>query len=301
MTLSFRLLSFPAALLAATTLFAQPAGRPAVAQAALALDTAYTGDTSFEARGGSAGGASVTQFGVKLSVPVSLPVAGVAATAGVSYRDYTLDCDAFTPIPDRLKSLSVSLSAFRAPVNDWSYFGSLSLGAHEAGSGFSSHGLGVSVVGLANRALRPGLAAGIGFVYNSLSRRHGRILPVATIDWRPAPTWRAFLGFPRSGISWQAAPEVEVDFVVEADFGAFYVQDDPAPLRPNRPALNRTRLDYQALRVGPAVTWRATRAFTVRAAAGLVPMLDVEYRQRGYELEADGVTGFASLSGEVKF
>lgn len=301
MTSSFRpaLASFLA--LAALPLLAQPASRPSAPQPTFAVDAAYTGNTPFEARGASAGAASITQFGAKLSLPVALPLAGTSSTWSLGYRDYTLERDPLTPLPRRLKSLSTSLSAFRASVNNWSYFGSVSLGAHEAGSTFSSHGVGVSVVALANRTLRPDLTAGLGFAYNSLSRRHGRILPVATLDWRPAPAWRAFLGFPRTGATWQAAPDLDVDFVVEADFGAFYLQDDPAPLRPNRPALNRTRLDYQALRVGPAVVWRATSAVGLRAAAGIVPLLDIEYRQRGYELESDRISGFFSLSADVKF
>ena len=80
------------------------------------------------------------------------------------------------------------------------------------------------------------------------------------------------------------------------------MKEDPAPAAAAaRPPLDRTRLDWQALRVGPAVTWRFAPSASLRLAAGLVPILEVEYRQRGSNLEADRLAGFASAALEWRF
>ena len=50
-------------------------GRPANAAVTVKFDTAYTGDTSVEARDASAGSFSVAQFGAEIAVPLP-PVGG---------------------------------------------------------------------------------------------------------------------------------------------------------------------------------------------------------------------------------
>jgi hypothetical protein len=85
------------------------------------------------------------------------------------------------------------------------------------------------------------------------------------------------------------------------DFGSFQVNDDPLPAGRNKPALNRTRLEYKAVRVGPALKWEASPGLSARLGAGLVPFLEAEYEQRGYKLKSGGSAGFASLELEWKF
>lgn len=66
----------------------------------------------------------------------------------------------------------------------------MSPGVHNADSGFSSKGFGVGVIAIASRKFTPNFGAGFGFVYNSLSKGTGRMMPVATFNWTPAPAWR---------------------------------------------------------------------------------------------------------------
>jgi hypothetical protein len=93
-------------------------GRPASAAVTLKFDTAYTGDTPFAARGTSVGNFSVAQFGAEIVVPLP-PVGGsIFPILSLRYRDYSLDRDTLTPIPDRLKSLSAAftVSANSTPI-----------------------------------------------------------------------------------------------------------------------------------------------------------------------------------------
>ncbi|MDP3070633.1 MAG: DUF6268 family outer membrane beta-barrel protein [Opitutaceae bacterium] len=289
-------------LASASGTLAQPAGgRPSHSLISLTVDGAFTGRTDFEARGQGAGDVAVMQTGVKLSVP--LPPLGSQwfSSIGLEYRDYELDRSPGTPVPETLRSLGASLSVFGALTPDWKFIGRVSPSLANAGGGFTSRGLGVGVLALATRRFSPEFGGGFGVVYDSLARGTGRLLPIATFDWAPAPAWRLFLGFPRTGASWQAAPSLLAEFVAEADFGSFYVTDDPAPRAAGRPALDRTRLEYRAVRVGPALTWNYNPAAHVRLAAGVLPVLEVDYHRRGYKLKSDGAPAYASLELEWKF
>lgn len=289
-------------LVPASATLAQPAGgRPAHSLISLTVDGAFTGRTDFEARGQGAGDVAVMQTGVKLSVPLA-PLAGQwFPSVGLDYKLYDLDRAPGTPLPDRLQSLGASFSVFGALNADWKLIGSVSPRLANAGGGFTSRGFGLGVLALATRKFGPEFGGGFGVVYDSLARGTGRLLPIATFDWTPAPAWRVFLGFPRTGASWQTSPDLLAEFVAEADFGSFYVTDDPAPRAAGRPALDRTRLEYRAVRVGPALTWNYTPAAHVRLAGGVLPVLDVDYHRRGYKLKSDNVPAFAALELNWKF
>ena len=276
-------------------------GRPANSAVTLKFDTAYTGDATFEARGASAGSFSVAQFGAEIAVPLP-PIGGnLYPILSLRYRHYSLNRDAVTPLPDRLKSLSAAFTVFSKLGADWSLLASVSPGVHNAGSDFSSKGFGVGVLALASRKFTPDFGAGFGFVYDSLSKGTGSIIPVATFNWTPAPAWRVTLGFPRTGVIYTFTPEFDFEFTAEADFGSFYVTDDPLPGGPNKPALNRTRLEYQSVRVGPAITWRASPTFFARASVGAVPVLNADYHQRNYRVKSERTAPYASAALEWKF
>ena len=276
-------------------------GRPANNEVSLTIEGAATSRTDFEARGAAAGGISVAQAGLKLSVPFKPLNAQWFPSVGLEYRHYTLDRSSGTPLPETLKSLGASFTLVGSLGPEWRLIGSVSPRLSNAGSGFSNRGLGFGVIAIANRNFNPEFSGGFGFVYDSLARGTGRILPVATFEWKPAPAWRMFLGFPRTGATWQIRNELTAEFVAEADFGSFYVTDDPLPRGVGNPALDRTRLEYQAFRVGPALTWKVTPAFQTRIAAGAVPLLNADYHRRHYKLKSDDTTAFASLELVLKF
>jgi len=278
-----------------------PGGRPADALVTLKFDTAYTGHTPFTARGTSAGGFSVAQAGAEIAVPLPPIGSDIFPIVSLEYRRYALDLDAGTPLPDRLHSLSTAFTVFTKLDANWSLLASVSPGVRNAGSTFSSKGFGGGALAIASRKFTPEFGAGFGFVYDSLSKGTGRILPVATFNWQPHPAWRVTLGFPRTGVIYTASKTLDVEFTAEADFGSFYVQDDPLPGGRNKPALNRTRLEYQALRVGPALAWRASPTLSARASVGAVPLLRADYHQRNYRATADRAAAYVSAALEWKF
>jgi len=276
-------------------------GRPANSAVTLEFDTVYTGDTPFAARGAPAGSFSVAQFGAEIRVPLAPVGGGFSPTVSLRYRHYALDRDSGTPLPDCLTSLRAGVTVFRKLDENWSLLAGINAGVHHAGSDFSSKGFGVGVLAIASRKFTPDFSAGFGFVYDSLSKGTGRIIPVATFNWTPAPDWRVTLGFPRTGVIHTLSPELDLEFTAEADFGSFYVTDDPLPGGANKPALDRTRLEYQSVRVGPALVWRGLSGLTARASLGAVPVLNADYHQRNYRVESERTAFYASAALEWKF
>ena len=300
-----------AAMLAALPLAAQnPAsaapvptlsGRPATSAVTLKLNTAFTGDTPFAARGTSAGSFSVAQFAAEIAVPLP-PIAGnVYPIVSLSYRAYSLDREPGTPLPDHLQSFGTAFTVFSKLDADWSLLASVSPAVHNSGTSFSAKGFGVGTLAIASRKFTPDFGAGFGFVYDSLSKGTGRIIPVATFNWTPATAWRVTLGFPRTGVFYSLNPALDFEFTAEADFGSFYVTEDPLPAGRNKPALNRTRLEYQAVRVGPAIAWRASPTLSARASVGAVPILNAEYHQRNYRVKSERAAPYASAAVDWKF
>ena len=301
--LTYRKLPFIALTLSANlTLFAQPRdpaparGRPADALISLKLEAALTGHTPLRV-----GGFSVVQTSANLSLPLPPIGVGTYLIAGLNYQQHALTLDSSTPLPAQLQSLKASLTVIRIMDPAWTFIGNVSPGLHNAGTRFTSRGFGVGTLAIANRKFSSDFSAGFGAVYNSLSRDHGRVLPVASFEWQASPEWKIFLGFPRTGASWQMTDKLAVEFIAEADFGTYYVTADPQPSLTKKPALNRTRLDYQALRLGAAAAWRFSPQTSLRATLGAVPLLKADYHQRNYELKSERAAPFFSLALEQRF
>jgi Domain of unknown function (DUF6268) len=283
-----------------------PSGRPPGIGLTLTVEAATTSQTDLTGRDRPAGGISVAQGGFKLSAPLPPLRDGWYPVVGLSYRHYELNRAANTPLPDQLKSLGAAFTLIALLPPDWTFIGSLSPRVANSGQGFSQHGLGYGALALASRKFNPNFSAGFGLIYDSLARGTGRMMPVATFEWKPAPAWRYSLGFPRTGVFWQWRQNLKFELSAEADFGSFYVADDPltratipAALAP--PALNRTRLEYRSIRFGPGATWTLSPSLETRWAAGAVPLLNAEYRKRNYKLNSTGTTAFASLELVWKF
>ncbi len=300
-----------AALFAAVPAFAQPmprggsagapGGRTAAARIGLTLDAAFTGRVEFSADGRPAGDMAVTQTAAKLSVPLPPLGGGWFPLLSLRYRHHDLDTAAGTPLPQHFQGLSAGLGVFGNLSPDWSLFASVSPGVANAGSGFTSKGLSMGVIAIASRKFGQDFSAGAGFAFDSLARGSGRLIPVATFDWSPGPGWKVWVGYPRTGVSWEASDALKAEFVAEGDFGSFYVTEDPRTPRPGQVRLDRTRLEYRAVRMGPAITWKPDPLVSVRLGAGVVPMVRADYEARNYELRSDKAAGFASLELDWRF
>ena len=278
-----------------------PGGRPANSRIGLTVEAGFNGRVDLKAAGLAAGDMAVTQTSAKLSVPLPPVGGGWFPLLSLRYRHHELDSAAGTPLPQHFQALSAGLGLFGYLNSDWSLFASVSPGVANAGSGFTSKGMSVGVIAVASRKFGKDFSAGAGFVFDSLARGSGRLMPVATFDWSPEPGWRVWVGYPRTGVSWEPSQSLKAEFVAEGDFGSFYVTEDPRTPRPGQVRLDRTRLEYRAVRVGPAVTWKPDPLVSVRLGAGVVPMVRAEYEARNYELRSEQAAGFASLELDWRF
>jgi hypothetical protein len=271
------------------------------AQPSLIVDGAVAGDTGFKVGSTRVGGASVDNFRASLSAPLPPLSPTVFETIGLTYADYSFGRDAGTPLPNNLHGLSADLGAVDRLDDDWTLIARVSPGLYNAGSGFSSKGFGVGVFAIAEYRFNANLRGGLGLGYNSLGHGISKVLPVASLDWRPAERWDVSVGFPRTGITYQVNPRWNIGGVAEFDGGAFYNKTDPAPQLTGKPSLADTRLDYLSVRLGGVVSYDIAPGFSVRLGVGAVVLRQADYYQRNYELKSKGAAAYVSGGARYRF
>lgn len=268
-------------------------------QPSLVIDGAVAGSTGFKVGSTRVGGTSADSARVSLSAPLPPISSTIFTTVGLTYTDYSFNRDNGTPLPSNLHGLSLDFGAVDRLDDRWTLIARVDPGLYNAGSGFTSRGFGVGVFAIADYRFSSTLNGGIGLGYNSLGHGISRVLPVASVDWKPADGWDVSVGFPRTGVTYSLAPQWTVGGVAEFDGGAFYIKNDPAPQLKGKPALNDTRLDYLSVRVGGVVSYEIARGFSLRLGVGAVVLRQADYFNRSYKLKSNGSAGY--VSGGVRY
>jgi hypothetical protein len=267
----------------------------------LLVDGTVAGSTGFKVGSTRVGGTTADSARVSLSAPLPPFSPSAFATVGLSYTDYSFNPNPGTPLPENLHGLSADLGLVDRLDDRWTLIGRVSPGFYNAGSGFSGHGFGVGVFAIADYRFSSALRGGIGLGYNSLGHGISRVLPIASLDWKPADRWDISVGFPRTGVTYMLTPDWSVGGVAEFDGGAFYVNHDPAPQLLGKPALNNTRLDYLSVRLGAVTSYDFARGFSVRLGLGAVVLRQADYYQRNYKLKSTGEAAYGSAAVRYRF
>jgi hypothetical protein len=265
----------------------------------LLVDGTVAGSTGFKVGSTRVGGTTADSARVSLTSPLPPFSPSAFATVGLTYTDYSFNPNPGTPLPENLHGLSADLGVVDRLDERWTLIGRVSPGFYNSGSGFSGHGFGVGVFAIADYQFSSTLRGGIG--YNSLGRGISRVLPIASLDWKPADRWDVSVGFPRTGVTYQLTPEWSIGGVAEFDGGAFYVNHDPAPQLLGKPALNNTRLDYLSVRLGAVTSYDLSRGFSIRLGLGAVVLRQADYYQRNYKLKSTGAAGYGSAAVRYRF
>ena len=270
-------------------------------QPALTVEGAIAGSTSFKAGSTPAGAASVDNARVSLSAPLPPLSTSVFDTVGITYTEYAFSRNAGTPLPAYLHGLSADIGAIDRIAQDWTLIARVSPGLYNAGSGFSTRGFGIGAFAIAQYQFDPNLTGGFGVGYNSLGHGINRLLPVASIDWKPADGWEVSVGFPRTGVTYTLTPQWKAGAVAEFDGGSYFIKDDPAPRLGSKPSLADTRLDYRSIRTGALVSYEVQTGFSVRLGFGAVVDREANYADRGYKLKSNGTAAYLSGGASYRF
>jgi hypothetical protein len=296
----------PAGLLALfAALSASPLSAQAVAPDPDALGVTFSfsasgsGKTDLESGNTAYGDVRVNDYAVAVEQEI-----GEGLSVGVGYELHELSLGSGAnkaPLPDRLQSLSASLS-YRRPINErWMGMLFVSPGYHFAGTRVASKGFGVTTGLLASHQYSETLSYSIGVAYDSLASSNYQVLPIGGLEWKFAPQWTLAIGFPRTGISYDFSENLQFGLNIEGNFGNYYVREDPQPGAANRPALNNTRLEYTEARVGFSATYKLTPTMAVSATIGTTLDREFDYHRRDFKLKGDDATLYGSVACNFSF
>jgi len=265
------------------------------------VDTSVIGKTGVETGGVSAGDVAVSKVGVELTQPLPPLGDNFFPSVGLSYTTLFLDLGAGTALPERLHTVSVPISVFKTFDEKWSGLASVSPDLSNAGTSFSREGFGVSFFTMATYSFSETLRASFGLAGDTMASGFGALLPVVAAEWKFATDWTLNVGFPSTGISWQATDKLKLSAKFLADFGTFYVEEDPLPGLLGKPSLKDTKLDYMSISVGLGADYKLTNSLTVGATVGALIYRKANYDSRNYELSSEGSAAYFGLSAAYAF
>lgn len=216
---------------------------------------------------------------------------------GLEWARHDLDLAGTTWLPGNLSSLAAPLGVAHAFDAKWQLLVVATPRLAGADSGLSSARLDVPVLALASYTTSPELTWSLGLRYGA--RSDIAVLPIAGVVWQFAPAWELKLGWPESGVSWRANEQLTVRAVATINGGDFRLDDDPRAVAERfGPSLANTWLEYREVRVGLAVEYAFSPAFSARAEAGRVVSQRFEYTDCDLKLSGDGAAYFGlSITG----
>lgn len=226
----------------------------------------------------------------------TIPVADHALLGvGLGYDRTALNFSgAPVPLPNRLQSVAVDVSYSQRFSETFAGVVGVNSGYHNAGTGFSSKGLGTLVAVGGIYRLSPTLSLSAGGGYDSLA--HGRRYSTAlSVDGRLGEKWRFSAGYPKTSVTYLFSDAFEVSAIAAGSFHTYYVDRDPRPGLVGKPTLDRTTLEYNDTRVGIAATYKFANQLTLTGTVGAIVDRQFDYHQRNFKLRADDTAAYGSV------
>ncbi len=243
--------------------------------------------------GGVVGGVAVHHAEVSLSGRHELR-AGLQLAYGLAYDTNLLLADAAVPLPDNLTVFSVNFGLIRTLDSDWTMALFVRPGFYSDFQQLGSRSLNMPVLVTANWTAGPDLRWTFALSYNGFSRNP--VLPLLGVRWDFSPDWNLEIGFPRTGVAWQANDRLALHLDAGFQGGSYRVMHAPAAL----PALGGTLLDYREIRAGAGLDFKLADATTLSLEAGLVADRRFDYHESHYRLDGDSA-GYLKLSFHARF
>jgi hypothetical protein len=161
-----------------------------------------------------------------------------------------------------------------------------------AGGDFSGDSLNLAALIAVGRQADPEFGWSVGVMGSA--RGKNRVLPFATLRWKFAPDWSLSVGFPRTGVFYQASESLQLGLGISMQGGVYHVSDAPAA------GLGDTWLDYREFRTGLSADYRLTRAWSVAAEGGVALDRRFDYYDRGVKLDGQS-TGYGRIALRYRF
>jgi len=281
-------------LLASTSVFAQqpPSAvfRPDLLELSAGNYT-YSSKADLTHGGSKVGEVAVHHAEVSLSGRHALTT-GLQLAYGLGYDTNLVVASDSVPLPDQLSAFSLNLGLIRPLNTEWTAALFARPGFYSDFEHLGSRSLNVPVLITSNYTPRRQLTWTFALSLNPFARNP--VLPVPGVRWQFAPDWELALGFPRTGITWQAGDALSLRADASFQGGSYRVTHAPVAA----PALAGSLLDYREIRAGAGLDFKLANATMLSLDAGVVTARRFDYHERKYRLNGDSAA-YLKLSFNV--
>jgi hypothetical protein len=211
---------------------------------------------------------------------------GLLLAYGLAYDANVFAASTATPLPDQLAAVSLNLGVIHPGDAKWTTALFLRPGFYGDFENLGGSSFNVPLLASASYTLRPGLAWTFALSYTAFS--HYPVLPVLGVRWQSAPDWNIELGFPHTGITWQASKALSLHAGAEFQGGSYRITRDPPAA--TVPALAGSLLDYREIRAGAGFEYQLGKTRSLAADAGVVTGRKFDYYERSYRLNGEAAS-----------
>ncbi|MFA6286280.1 MAG: DUF6268 family outer membrane beta-barrel protein [Opitutaceae bacterium] len=215
---------------------------------------------------------------------------------GVFANTTDLELTGAVPLPDKLESFGLSLSATKffggEDENNWRATLVVRPGVSSDGSGSSSDGFSAPVIVSVGKRYSPTLAWDLGVRFDPNS--NNEVFPVFGVRWDFLPDWMLSVGLPRTEVTYQLTEKWTLKGGLRFQGGTYHVGTALAP------GLGDTFLEYREIRAGGGFEWKLSDSLSLNLDGGMVVDRRFDYFERGYELKGAS-TAYLSVGLSTRF
>jgi hypothetical protein len=283
----------------AAGLRAQPASstfRPALLDS-FETGATYSGKGNISRGANRLGDVSLSRF--EFSVSSRVPLAeGMVFIPGLAYNRTTLDASTGVPLPDSLQELTLYLGVRGLFSKKWAYLAALRPGFYGDFKKLGGASFNAPLLLAGFYVQNPELTWTFGLTANAFNNHP--VLPVVGVRWTFAPDWQLDVGFPRTGVSFQATPALLLRTGLSVLGGNYRITENLGSPAPGIARLANTYLNLTEVRVGAGLSYAFTAGLSLDLDAGVTTLRRFDYPDRNYRLNGDNV-GWLTLALNRRF
>ena len=229
-------------------------------------------------------------FSVSGRVPLSEYILFIP---GFAYEHTTFDATSGTPLPGSVQEISASLGFRGALAPTWAWGAFLRPGFYGDFKRLGSDSFNVPLFLTTFYVPHDGLTWIFGVSVNAFNNQP--VLPALGVRWKFDPAWELEVGFPRTGVTYHASPQLAWRAGLTVAGGNYRITESLGVPAPGIRRLANTYLAVTEVRVGAVVTYTFANGLDLDLGAGITTLRRFDYPDRNYRLNGADV-GWVSLA-----
>lgn len=247
-------------------------------------------------RGGKLGSAEISHYDFEASFSLPAPDTW-RLSSSISWSRDEFKFTGTIPLPKQLESFGFGVMAMKDLAKEigpgWSAMAMLNADFSSDTGKISGDSFSLMAVAMIGKEVSPNFEWQAGLI--GKTRGDMKVFPMIGLRWKFAPDWSLLVGFPRTGISYQASEALTLTAgLMGMQGGTYYVSESTVP------GLNKTYLEYNEMRGGLRAEYQISKNFSVEADAGVTLDRKFDYYDLNYKLDGKS-SGYGRIGLKYQF